>query len=139
MSRFLKNLHKPCDQLDKYDDEPYMKNPLLKLTLSEIRKHRRQSPFEQSTAKVSQFSCCPEFALILLQNKIRSSRESEDDEDNTPNPSVHPHIHINKLRFYARNTPIPKMLKSTEQKIIRFSEKRLRDKYPGIVKEYMAE
>lgn len=48
-------------------------------------------------------------------------------------------MHINKLRFYARNTPIPKMLKSTENKIISYSEKRLRDKYPGIVHEYMSE
>jgi dynein heavy chain, axonemal len=65
--------------------------------------------------------------------------QDEDEEDNQPNASVHPHIHINKLRFYARNTPIPKMLKSTELKIISYSEKRLRDKYPGIVNEYMAE
>jgi hypothetical protein len=78
--------------------------------------------------------------MIPSQNKVQIyRRKSEDEEDNTPNPLVHPHIHIKKLRFYARNTPIPKMLKSTELKIIGYSEKRLRDKYPGIVKEYMAE
>lgn len=52
MSRLLKKLHKPCDQLDKYDNEPYMKNPLLKLKLADIRKYRRQSKFEQSGVKV---------------------------------------------------------------------------------------
>lgn len=56
-----------------------------------------------------------------------------------PNASVPSHVHINKLRFYARNTPIPKMLKTTELKIISFAEKRLRDKYPAIVEEYMSE
>lgn len=52
MSRYLKNLHKPCDKIDKYDNEPYMKNPLLKLKLSDIRKYRRQSQLEQSAIKV---------------------------------------------------------------------------------------
>lgn len=52
MSRLLKHLHKPCDKLDKYDNEPYMKNPLLKLKLADIRKYRRQSKFEASGSKV---------------------------------------------------------------------------------------
>lgn len=53
MSKYLKNLHKPCDKLDKYDDEPYMKNPLLKLNIDEIRKCRRQSRYENSATKVN--------------------------------------------------------------------------------------
>lgn len=56
MSRFLKNLHKPCDQLDKYDNEPYMKNPLLKLKLSDIREYRRHSKLEQCATKVRDLS-----------------------------------------------------------------------------------
>ena len=52
MSKKLKNLHKPCDKLDKYDNEPYMKNPLLKLSLDDIRSYRRQSQIEQSAMKV---------------------------------------------------------------------------------------
>lgn len=52
MSKYLKNLHKPCDKLDKYDNEPYMKNPLLKLNLAEIRKYRRQTKLEDSAVKV---------------------------------------------------------------------------------------
>lgn len=50
MSKYLKNLHKPCDKLDKYDNEPYMKNPLLKLKLDDIRSYRRQS--QSGIAKV---------------------------------------------------------------------------------------
>lgn len=65
--------------------------------------------------------------------------KEDDEEDTTPNPNVPPAVHIKKLRFYARNTPIPKMLKTTEQKIINFSSKRLREKYPSIVKEFMAD
>lgn len=56
MSKYLKNLHKPCDKLDKYDNEPYMKNPLLKLNLAEIRKYRRQTKLEDSAVKVSIFT-----------------------------------------------------------------------------------
>jgi dynein heavy chain, axonemal len=69
----------------------------------------------------------------------RKPKQDDDDDEFTPNPFVPPAVHIKKLRFYARNTPIPKMLKSTEQKIIGFTEKRLRDKYPSIVSEYMSE
>lgn len=56
MSKYLKNLHKPCDKLDKYDNEPYMKNPLLKLRLADIRNYRKQSVLEQNVSKVSQFN-----------------------------------------------------------------------------------
>ena len=52
MSKLLKKLHKPCDKIDKYDNEPYMKNPLLKLKLADIRKYRRQNQLEQSAVKV---------------------------------------------------------------------------------------
>lgn len=76
---------------------------------------------------------------FFLQSKIQLCRQPQDEEDDMPNPSVPSHVHINKLRFYARNTPIPKMLKTTELKIISFAEKRLRDKYPAIVNEYMSE
>lgn len=52
MSNLLRKLHKPCDKIDKYDNEPYMKNPLLKLKLADIRKYRRQTQLEQSAVKV---------------------------------------------------------------------------------------
>lgn len=53
MSEYLKNLHKPCDKIDKYDNEPYTKNPLLKLNMTEIRNRRRSSAFEQKAVKVN--------------------------------------------------------------------------------------
>lgn len=56
MSNLLKKLHKPCDRLDKYDNEPYMKNPLLKLKLADIRKYRRQTKLEQTASKVKEKS-----------------------------------------------------------------------------------
>ncbi|KAG5675131.1 hypothetical protein PVAND_005060 [Polypedilum vanderplanki] len=120
MSKYLKNLHKPCDKIDKYDNEPYMKNPLLRLKLPEIKSFRRLSRIEKE----------PRFKL--------PPKHVEEEEDE-PMMDVHPHVHIKKLRFYARNTPIPKMQKSTEQKIISYSSKRLRDKYPMIVKDYMTD
>lgn len=52
MSKLLKKLHKPCDRLDKYDNEPYMKNPLLKLKLADIRSYRHQSALERNAIKV---------------------------------------------------------------------------------------
>ncbi|CRK98972.1 CLUMA_CG011958, isoform A [Clunio marinus] len=115
MSRYLKNLHKPCDKLDKYDNEP--KSPFLNLKLSDIRKYRRHSQFQQ----------CP----------LKKQPSFNDDDE--PNPAIPPEIHIAKLRFYARNTPIPKMLKVTEQQIFSFLPKRLSDNYPEIVADYMSE
>lgn len=78
---------------------------------------------------------------LRFQNKIKLCRKppEDDEDDNQPNADIPAFVHIQKLRFYARNTPIPKMLKTTEQKIIKYSEKRLRDKYPSIVADYMAE
>jgi dynein heavy chain, axonemal len=67
---------------------------------------------------------------------MKLCRKSPED-DIEPAANIHPHVHINKLRFYARNTPIPKMHRTTEQKIVGYSSKRLRDKYPAIVKDYM--
>lgn len=66
-------------------------------------------------------------------------RKPLDDDNIDSQIQVPPEVHINKLRFYARNTPIPKMLKATEAKIINYSPKTLRDKYPSIVNEYMQE
>lgn len=142
MSKNLKNLHKPCAKLDKYDNEPYMKNSLLKLRLDDIRSYRRQ--IEHGAMKVigiisNNISSLTMSIHVSFQSKMQAGRKPPDDEDEEPVIDVHPSVHINKLRFYARNTPIPKMLKKTEQKIISYSSKRLRDKYPSIVSEYMNE
>ena len=53
MSKRLEKLYKPCAQLDKYDNEPYMKNPLLKLKMSEIREGRRHSSLQNKAALVN--------------------------------------------------------------------------------------
>lgn len=74
-----------------------------------------------------------------MQSKIQICRKPIEEDDIEPIVNVHPHVHVKKLRFYARNTPIPKMMKQTEQKIISYSSKRLRDKYPSIVSEYLSE
>lgn len=52
MSERLKKLYKPCAQLDKYDNEPYMKNPLLKLKMSAIREGRRHSSLQNKAVLV---------------------------------------------------------------------------------------
>lgn len=52
MSKLLKKLHKPCDKLDKYDNEPYMKNPLLKLKMSEVRQQRIRSGLQNRAMQV---------------------------------------------------------------------------------------
>ena len=73
MSKLLKKLHKPCDQIDKYDNEPYMKNPLLKLKLADIRKYRRQNQVEQNAVKViNNLSLHP-----LLNNHFRLCLEQD--------------------------------------------------------------
>jgi dynein heavy chain len=56
MSRLLKKLHKPCDDLTKYDNEPYMKNPLLKLKMSEVRQFQIRSSLQNRAIQVRQFS-----------------------------------------------------------------------------------
>lgn len=48
-------------------------------------------------------------------------------------------VAANKLRCFAWGAPIPKMLKTTELKIINFVPERLRKKYPKIVSDYMTE
>lgn len=66
MSRYLKNLHKPCDKLDKYDNEAYMKNPLLKLKLDDIRSYRRQSKqIEHGAMKVNKIIWKLDISFIM--------------------------------------------------------------------------
>lgn len=66
MSKKLKSLHKPCDKLDKYDNEPYMKNPLLKLSLDDIRSYRRQSQIEQSAKVIEIISNIISFTMAYF-------------------------------------------------------------------------
>lgn len=52
MSKRLAKLYRPCDKLDKYDNEPYMKNPLLHIRLSEIRQRRHYSYLQKKAVEV---------------------------------------------------------------------------------------
>lgn len=60
MSKRLDKLYKPCDQINKYDNEKYMENPLLKFHLNEIRERRHYTFLKQKAALVS----CYYFSLL---------------------------------------------------------------------------
>ncbi|XP_049547176.1 dynein axonemal heavy chain 12 [Anopheles darlingi] len=121
MSKRLAKLHKPCDKLDKYDDEPYMQNPLLKLFLSEV-KERRHYSFIRRKAAVEKIKIC------------RST--TVDFEDVIPRPQSY---YAERLREHARRAPVPKMLASTEYKILSYVPKRLRVQYPTVLAAYMTD
>lgn len=53
MSKRLDRLYKPCDKINKYDNEKYMENPLLKFHLNEIRERRHYTFLKQKAALVS--------------------------------------------------------------------------------------
>lgn len=55
MSKRLDRLYKPCDKIDKYDNEKYMENPLLKFNLNKIRERRHYTFLKQKAALVSCF------------------------------------------------------------------------------------
>ncbi|EDS37651.1 ciliary dynein heavy chain 11 [Culex quinquefasciatus] len=121
MSRRLAKLHKPCDRLDKYDNEPYMQNPLLNLFLSEV-KERRHYTFIQRKAAAEKVKIC--------------RRKTEDLDDVIPKPESY---YADQLREHARRAPVPKMLTKTEDKILSYVPKRLRQQYPQVLKAYMAD
>ncbi|XP_055593622.1 dynein axonemal heavy chain 12 [Uranotaenia lowii] len=119
MSRRLAKLHKPCDKLDRYDNEPYMQNPLLNLFLSEV-KERRHYTFIQRKAAQEKVKLC--------------RRKTEDLDDVIPKPES---FYANQLREHAKRAPVPKMLHKTEEKILSYVPKRLRQQYPTVLAAYM--
>ncbi|EAT40340.1 AAEL007918-PA [Aedes aegypti] len=121
MSRRLAKLHKPCDRLDKYDNEPYMQNPLLNLFLSEV-KERRHYSFIQRKAAAEKVKIC--------------RRKTEDMDDVIPKPESY---YVDQLREHAKRAPVPKMLSRTEEKILSFVPKRLRQQYPTALANYMVD
>lgn len=52
MSKRTAKLFRPCDKLDKYDDEPYTRNPLLHIRLSEIRQRRHYAYLQRKAMEV---------------------------------------------------------------------------------------
>ncbi|XP_055621192.1 dynein axonemal heavy chain 12 [Toxorhynchites rutilus septentrionalis] len=121
MSRRLAKLHKPCDKLDKYDNEPYMQNPLLNLFLSEV-KERRHYSFIQRKAAAEKVKLC--------------RRKTEDLDDVIPKPESY---YADQLREHAKRAPVPKMLAKTEEKILSYVPKRLRQQYPAALTAYMVD
>lgn len=121
MSRNLKRLYRPPTDLEKYDNEEYSKNPLLKYNICEI-KERRHYTFLHRKATNDKVKLCGKPEVDL--NPVLPMRQSH---------------YVDKLREYASKIPVPRMLYQTENKILDFVPKRLRDMYPNIVKEYMTE
>jgi dynein heavy chain, axonemal len=140
MSRKLAKLYKPCDKLDKYDNEPYMKNPLLKIHLSQIRERRHCEVLQRRAALVRLFlalSCRFLENFFDLQEKIKVCRRPAVDlGDAIP---IHESFYVEQLRQYVSKAPVPKMLKRMENKILTSVPKRLGEKYPKIVDNYMGE
>lgn len=70
MSKRLAKLYRPCDKLDKYDNEPYMKNPLLHIRLSEIRQRRHYSYLQKKAVEVILVHFFQIFSQKLLMHVI---------------------------------------------------------------------
>lgn len=52
MSEFLKYLRKNQYRIDRYDNEAYTRNPLLKFRLSEIKERRHSEHIKRKAASV---------------------------------------------------------------------------------------
>lgn len=66
----------------------------------------------------------------------RKPKSVDIDDDVIPIPES---VYIAEIHRYVNNAPIPKLLKTTERKIIKFVPEKCRKKYPEIVREYMNE
>ncbi|ALC44807.1 Dhc62B [Drosophila busckii] len=120
-SRKLERMHRPPSDITKYDNEPYMKNPLLTFRISEVHERRHYTFLKQRAAdikvKIAKKPWPPEPEMRLL-------------------PQAH---YVDNLRREVRKIVVPAMLRKTEAKILSFASERLKNKYPELVKEYMAD
>ncbi|XP_026849759.1 dynein heavy chain 12, axonemal [Drosophila persimilis] len=118
-SRKLSRMHRPPSDTRKYDNEPYLKNPLLKFHISEVHERRHYQFLKQKAADV----------------KVRIARQSWHPEpDIRPLPQSH---YVDNLRREVRKIIVPPMLRKTEAKILSFASERLRRRYPEMVDSYM--
>ncbi|XP_017137652.1 dynein heavy chain 12, axonemal [Drosophila miranda] len=118
-SRKLSRMHRPPSDTSKYDNEPYLKNPLLKFHISEVHERRHYQFLKQKAADV----------------KVRIARQSWHPEpDIRPLPQSH---YVDNLRREVRKIIVPPMLRRTEAKILSFASERLRRRYPEMVDSYM--
>ncbi|XP_055378973.1 dynein axonemal heavy chain 12 [Condylostylus longicornis] len=122
MSKSLAKLKKPPSDLTKYDNEPYMQNPLLTFRLSDVKDQKHFNYLKKKAA----------------QEKIKLARLriSGLDEDTIPKPEIY---YQEKLKEHIKKIPIPKMLEKTDHKIKSFAPNNLKTKFPFIVKAYMEE
>lgn len=63
-------------------------------------------------------------------------RKTEDLDDVIPKPESY---YADQLREHAKRAPVPKMLSRTEEKILSYVPKRLRQQYPAVLASYMAD
>jgi len=115
----LERMHRPASDITKYDNEPYMKNPLLKFRISEVHERRHYQFLKQKAADV----------------KVRVARQQWQPE---PDMRLLPQSHYeDNLRREVRKIVVPPMLRRTEAKILSFASERLKNKYPELVQAYM--
>lgn len=120
-SRKLERMHRPSSDINKYDDEEYMKNPLLTFRISEVHERRHYTFLKQRAADI----------------KVKISRKPwAPDPDIRALPQTH---YVDNLRRQVRKIIVPRMLVKTEAKILSFASDRLKKLYPDLVKEYMAD
>ncbi|KAH8395340.1 hypothetical protein KR222_010165 [Zaprionus bogoriensis] len=117
--RKLERMHRPPSDITKYDNEPYMKNPLLTFRISEVHERRHYTFLKQRAADI----------------KVNIARKHW-----PPDPEIRalPQAHyVDNLRREVRKIVVPRMLLKTETKILSFASDRLKNKYPELVQAYM--
>ncbi|KAH8316762.1 hypothetical protein KR074_004303 [Drosophila pseudoananassae] len=118
-SRKLERMHRPSSDITKYDNEPYMQNPLLKFRISEVHERRHYQFLKQKAADV----------------KVRVARQQWKPE---PDMRLLPRAHYeDNLRREVRKIVVPPMLRRTEAKILSYVSEQMKSKYPELVKAYM--
>lgn len=117
--RKLDRMHHPPANLDRYDNEEYMKNPLLKFRLADVYERRHHMFLKYRAAEVK---------MKLASKRLK------------PEPDVRylPESHyVDNLRRCVRKIVVPKMLLKTEKQILSYAPKHLKQKLPELVKTYM--
>ncbi|XP_005185418.2 dynein axonemal heavy chain 12 [Musca domestica] len=118
-TRKLERMYHPPANLDRYDNEEYMKNPLLKFHLSKVYERRHHTFLKYRAAEVK---------MKLARQRLPPER------DIRYLPESH---YVNNLRRSVRQIEVPKMLTRTERKILSYAPLRLKQKLPNLVKLYM--
>ncbi|XP_037810078.1 dynein heavy chain 12, axonemal [Lucilia sericata] len=118
-SRKLDRMYHPPSNLDRYDNEEYMKNPLLKFRLADVYERRHHIFLKYRAAEVK---------MKLSRKRLPS------ESDIRYLPESH---YVDNLRRCVRKIVVPKMLTKTEKQILSYAPKILKQKLPDLVKSYM--